>query len=45
VFTRLMDAVVAVVRRSTTSQISNDLDDFLQKNQLASALQHELRIL
>ena len=45
VFTRLVDAVVAVVRRSTTSQISNYLDDFLQKNKLATALQHDLLIL
>ena len=45
VFTRLVDAVVAVVRRSTTSQISNYLDDFLQKNQLATVLEHNLQIL
>ena len=45
VFTHLVDAVIAVVRRSTTSQISNYLDDFLQKNQLATVLEHDLQVL
>ena len=45
VITRLVDAVVAVVRRSTTSQISIYLDDLLQKNQLATVLEHDLHVL
>ena len=38
-----MDAVV--VRRSTTSQISNYLDDFLQKNPVANILTRDLQAL
>ena len=45
IFTRLVDAVVAVVRLSTTSQISNYLDDFLQKIQVTNVLTRDLQVL
>ena len=45
VFTRLMDVVVASVRRETPSYISNYLDDLIQKSQDPQQLRVDLLFL
>lgn len=45
VFTRIMDAVVASVRQNTASEISNYLDDLLQKNMDPVVLENDLQVL
>jgi len=44
-FTRLMDAVMVVVRRQTSSQVSNYLDDILQKHTDPMVLRQDLAVL
>jgi hypothetical protein len=45
VFTRIMDTVVASVRQNTESEVSNYLDDILQKNMQAQVLAADLNVL
>lgn len=45
IFTRLMDTVVESVRRETTSEVSNYLDDILQKNANPATLSADLLFL
>ena len=44
-FTRLMDAVMGLVRRQTSSEVSNYLDDLLQKNTNPEVLRADLAVM
>ena len=44
-FTRLMDAVMGLVRRQTSSEVSNYLDDILQKNTNPEVLRADLEVM
>ena len=44
-FTRLMDAVMGLVRRQTSSEVSNYLDDILQKNTNPEVLRADLAVM